>query len=180
MNYEYDLWGWYVGMATSPGERTTTLPPDNMQTHDATGRPRSNFTGLAWIELPYEMPPAPQPEPSVPEIVITGIQCNQGGFVHAADFTDATVPVGATLAFTAELRVGDQVLPANDSFRLPIRSRDGRERVVLASMVQGLITFSLLFDASRVWEVTEAVVNADLPPERHMRFRGIKVFAVET
>jgi hypothetical protein len=116
----------------------------------------------------------------VPEIVITDIQCDRGGFVHAADFTDATVPVGATLAFTAELRVGAQVLPTDDSFRLPIRSRDGRERVVLASMVQGLITFSLLFDASRVWEVTEAVVNADLPPERHMRFRGIKVFAVET
>src|SRR5260221_8885270 len=33
--------------------RSTTLPPDNMQTHEIAGRPRSNFTGLAWVELPY-------------------------------------------------------------------------------------------------------------------------------
>lgn len=31
---------------------------------------------------------------------------------------------------------------------------------------------------SHAWE-TEAMINADLPPERHMRFKGIKVFAVE-
>ena len=179
MNYEYDLWGWYVGMATSPSERTTTLPPDNMQTHDAPDRPRSNFTGLAWVELPYEAPPEPVPEPAMPEIVITGIAADREGFVHTPDFTDATVPVGATLAFSAELRAGDQVLALDDSFRLPIRSRDGRERVVVASMAKGFIRFSVHFEDSRVWEVTEAMINADLPPERHMRFKGIKVFAVE-
>ena len=179
MNYEFDLRGWYAGMTTTPGARTTTLPPDNMQTHETPGRPRSNFTGLAWVELPYEAPPEPVPEPALPEIVITGIAADRAGFVHAPDFTDATVAVGTTLAFSAELRAGDQVLALDDSFRLPIRSRDGRERVVLASMVQGVLRFSVHFEDSRVWEVNEAVVNADLPPGRHMRFKGIKVFAVE-
>ncbi|MCP4519037.1 MAG: hypothetical protein GY824_27890, partial [Delftia sp.] len=126
MNYEFNLWGWYAGMSTMPGSRTTTLPPDNMQTHEIAGRPRSNFTGLAWVELPYEAPPEPVSEPALPEIVITGIAADREGFVHTPDFTDATVPVGATLAFSAELRAGDQVLTLDDSFRLPIRSRDGR------------------------------------------------------
>ncbi|PIF39770.1 hypothetical protein CLV01_1382 [Delftia sp. 60] len=179
MNYEFNLWGWYAGMSTTPGARTTTLPPDNMQTHETAGRPRSNFTGLAWVELPYEAPPEPVPEFALPEIVITGIAADREGFVHTPDFTDATVPVGATLAFAAELRAGDQVLTLDDSFRLPIRSRDGRERVVLASMAKGFIRFSVHFEDSRVWEVTQAMVNSDLPPERHMRFKGIKVFAVE-
>ncbi|MCO5335384.1 hypothetical protein [Delftia tsuruhatensis] len=179
MNYEFNLWGWYAGMSTTPGARTTTLPPDNMQTHETAGRPRSNFTGLAWVELPYEAPPEPVPEPAMPEIVITGIAADKEDFVHTPDFTDATVPVGATLALSAELRAGAQVLAKDDSFRLPIRSRDGRERVVLASMVQGVLRFSVHFEDSRVWEVTEAAINADLPPGRRMRFKGIKVFAVE-
>lgn len=33
-------------------------------------------------------------------------------------------------------------------------------------------------EGRHAWE-TEAMINADLPPERHMRFKGIKVFAVE-
>ena len=65
------------------------------------------------------------------------------------------------------------------SFRVPIRSRDGRERVVIATVNQGVIAFSISFEDSRIWELTEAMINADLPPERHMRFKGIKVFAVE-
>lgn len=119
------------------------------------------------------------PEAARPEVVITAIESQAAGLSHSADFSDATVPVGATVLFTAELRMGTTLLALDDSFRMPIRSRDGRERVVLANMAQGLITFSLLFDASRVWEVTEGVINADLPPERHMRFKGIRVFAVE-
>lgn len=114
-----------------------------------------------------------------PEVVITAIESQAAGLSHSADFSDVTVPVGTTVLFTAELRMGPTLLALDDSFRMPIRSRDGRERVVLANMAQGLITFSLLFDASRVWEVTESVINADLPPERHMRFKGIRVFAVE-
>jgi hypothetical protein len=47
-------------------------------------------------------------------------------------------------------------------------------------MVQGVITFSVQFDDSRVWEVTEAVINGDLPPEARMRFQGVKVYVVES
>lgn len=179
MNYEFDLWGWFMGESAEPGPRTTPVAPENLSTSDTDGDLRANWTGLSWVELPY-MPAEIAPAAVAPEIVITGIAADRPGFTHTPEFSDATVPVGTTLNFTAELRAGGNVLPLDDTFRMPIRSRDGRERVLLAGMAQGIITFSVLFDDSRVWEVTEAVVNADLPPERHMRFRGIKVFAVET
>lgn len=178
MNFEFDLGGWFCGTADDAHSRTTLIAPDDMSTAVESGAMRSNWTGTGWVMLPY----APLPvitEVQPPEIVITDIQSDVGSFVHAQDFTDATVPVGGTLRFTAELRQAGQVLPVDDTFRLPIRSRDGRERVVLASMAQGIIRFSVHFEDSRVWEVTEAMVNSDLPPERHMRFKGIKIFAVE-
>lgn len=178
MNYEFDLFGWYTGMSVEPSLRTTTEPPQNMQTHAIEGLPRSNWTGMAWLELPFSAHALP-PEPLVPEIVITAMVGDKEGVTHTEDFTDATVPVGTTLNFTAELRAGGELQLLDDVFRMPIRSRDGRERVLLAPMTQGVISFSVHFDVSRVWEVTEALVNADLPRERHMRFAGIKVFAVE-
>lgn len=179
MNYEFDLWGWYAGMSQAPGERTTTVPPDNQSTSEEAGQPRSNFTGLAWVQLPYTPTEPVPPVPEQPRIVITAIESDKPGMRHSGDFSDVTVAVGSTLRFTAELRLGGALLPLDDDFRMPIRSRDGRERVVLANMVQGVITFTVLFDDSRVWDVTEAVINADLPAERRMAFDGIKVFAVE-
>lgn len=120
------------------------------------------------------------PALNLPEIVITAVQSDTTGMVASADWTDITVPVGSTLAFTAELRGADaQVLPLDDAFRMPIRSRDGRERVLLANMVQGVISFAVRLDDSRVWDVSAEVINADLPPEARMAFAGVKVFAVE-
>jgi len=179
MNFEFDLWGWYVGQAAEPGLRTTQVAPMNTALTEVEGEPRANWTGVEWLELPY-VAPAPQAGLVRPEIVITEVQSDRPGMVASEDFADITVPVGSTLDFTAELRAGGQVLPLDDSFRMPIRSRDGRERVLLATMAQGVIAFSVLFDDSRVWDVTAAVINADLPPEAHMDFRGVKVFAVET
>lgn len=128
----------------------------------------------------HRWPDAPTQE-TRPEIAITGIvPSSPAGYTAKPDFTEVTVPVGVTLAFTAELRHSGQVIPIDDTFRMPIRSRDGRERVLVATMVQGVITFSVQFDDSRVWEVTEAVINGDLPPEARMRFQGVKVYVVES
>ena len=61
---------------------------------------------------------------------------------------------------TAELPAGAQVLAKEGGFRLPLRLCDGCERVVLASMAEGIIRFSVHFEDSRVWEVTETMVNS--------------------
>lgn len=115
-----------------------------------------------------------------PRLVVTGIASDvQNGFVASSDLTDITVPVGATVTFHTELYRQDSLLKRDESFRSLIRSRDGRERVLRMTLAQGAMTFSIRFEDSRIWELTEAMINADLPSERRMRFKGIKMFVVE-
>ena len=72
-----------------------------------------------------------------------------------------------------------QVLPLSDSFRMPMRSRDGRERVLLGHMTEGLLQIQVPLRESGVWSVTQDTVNEALPAEAHMRFAGMQVFAIE-
>jgi hypothetical protein len=119
-------------------------------------------------------------ENNAPEVHIVEIASDQNSeFEYSKELSEVFVSVGGRLFFRAELRKSGEILLVDDSFRFAFRSRDGRERVVAAQIKQGIITFSIHFEDSRVWELTEAMINADLPPERHMRFKGIKVFAVE-
>lgn len=122
---------------------------------------------------------APQQRPAV---VITHISADPA---HAAqtrvtdDLREVTLPVGATLTVAAELRAGDQIVPLTEDFRLPLVSTDGRQRLVLASMVEGRLAVSVEMRDSRLWRITEADVNAHLPPERQMGFAGLSIYAVE-
>lgn len=117
-----------------------------------------------------------------PELAITQISANPE---HAArtvvhGLSEVTCPTGAVLTFMAELRGPDgQVLPVSDSFRMPIRSRDGREKVLIADMVNGVITVLVPLRESGAWSVTEQTVNEALPAGRQMRFAGVQVYAVE-
>lgn len=64
MHYEFDLCGWFVGAVAAAGARTTEREPANKSTSEAVGALRSNWTGLAWRQVPYEAPPVieePQP-----------------------------------------------------------------------------------------------------------------------
>lgn len=68
MNFEFDLYGWYTGQSDEPGLRTTAVAPENTSTAETEGEPRANWTGVAWVELPYEVPPEPvDPEPQEDE-----------------------------------------------------------------------------------------------------------------
>ncbi|WP_462387300.1 hypothetical protein [Acidovorax sp. Q11] len=63
MNFEFDLWGWYIGQVEEPGLRTTPVAPANTSLTEVEGEPRANWTGVEWVELPYLAPPAPvEPE----------------------------------------------------------------------------------------------------------------------
>lgn len=68
MNYEFDTWGWYAGESAEAGPRTTTVAPENLSTADTVGALRANWTGHAWVELPYEAPPETPPTPEDPRI----------------------------------------------------------------------------------------------------------------
>ncbi len=130
-------------------------------------------------------PPAPvvaAPQ-QLPELVVTAIEPDTG---HAAatqvrSLSDVTCPVGAVLHMRAELRgASGDLLPLSDSFRMPIRSRDGRERVLLAVMADGVMQLDVPLRESGAWSATQAFINEGLPPEQQMRFAGVTVYAYET
>ena len=118
--------------------------------------------------------------PIKPVIVITEIRDNDS-IVTNSNYLSLNTFVGHRLEFTAELRhpTSGSVLPINDHFRMPIRSRDGREEIVLAQCTQGIIRFGIDFSDSRVWAVTEDIVNSDLPQEAQMGFAGITIYVLK-
>ena len=68
--------------------------------------------------------------PPRPRIVITALSAespHDEQIMVAADYREATLPVGATLVVDAELHAGGAMLPLTDSFRMPLVSTDGRE-----------------------------------------------------
>ena len=124
-------------------------------------------------------PEAPA-EQIVPKIVITDIT-DLTGRLPQNEFSVVNTTVGKRLSFRAELRhpTLGVIIPVTDAFRMPIRSRDGREEVVLATCEAGIISFSIEFTESRVWSVTRDIINMDLPVESHMDFDGITVFVMK-
>ena len=60
--YYFDLYGWYT--STPIAGRSTDIAPDNLIETTTPGEMRANFTGYAWMDLPYQAPaPAPPPVP---------------------------------------------------------------------------------------------------------------------
>ncbi|MCW5320553.1 hypothetical protein D5039_04955 [Verminephrobacter aporrectodeae subsp. tuberculatae] len=117
-----------------------------------------------------------------PRIVVATITADaaHAGQLVLEGLHDATCPAGTTLRVVAKLQLDDQVLPMDGVFRVPFRARDGRERVLLGSMVQGVINFNVLLPDSGVWMVTEAAINEALPPEQQMQFAGLTIYTVDT
>ncbi|MBX3588808.1 MAG: hypothetical protein KF796_19420 [Ramlibacter sp.] len=128
---------------------------------------------------PPAPPPAPAPEPDHrPRLVVTEItSSNPGATTVQPDLAVVRCPVGTTLTINAQLRAAnDSVIPITSTFLMPVRSRDGRERVLPAPMVAGLATVVAPFAESGVWRVTEQEINSDLPALMQMQFAGIQIF----
>ena len=87
--------------------------------------------------------------------------------------------VGATISITARIDVAGQLYPANESFDMPLTSEDGRVRPVRVMFENGRAVFAVAMADARIWNVTEAMINSSLPPEKHMRFAGLRVVAAE-
>ncbi|SMC24241.1 hypothetical protein SAMN02745857_01784 [Andreprevotia lacus DSM 23236] len=118
----------------------------------------------------------------LPELVIVAIEpdADHAAAVLLNGLHDVTCPAGTVLTFRAELRGPAGVLiPVSDVFRMPLRARDGRERMVLAVMEEGAMTVNVPLRESGAWAVDEATINESLPLEKRMRFAGVQVFVVE-
>lgn len=116
-------------------------------------------------------------------LVITHIASDAATMAQTAvqpDLREVTCPVGAVLSINAELRSPDGLrVPLDSTFRLPIRARDGREKLLLAVMQDGQATISAPMRESGVWGVTADLINSSLPPETQMSFDGVEVFVFD-
>jgi hypothetical protein len=147
----------------------------------------ARFVATGWIvtdQPPPEMAAVPEPAPESPRarLVITSVEADAG---HADQslidgIHEATCPAGTTLTVYAELIGPDgEALPMSEAFRMPLRSRDGREKVLLATMETGQVTIHAPLRESGVWSVSEEAVNEGLPEAYRMDFDGFAVFVVE-
>ena len=120
--------------------------------------------------------------PPVLAIVVKAVSADEA---HASQLsvnpakTEVTCVAGTRLSVQAELQLDGAPVPLAGSFRMPLRASDGRERFLLATMNQGLISLQATMADSGRWVVTEAGVNEALPPEQRMRFAGITIYVVE-
>ena len=123
------------------------------------------------------------PDPAQrPTIVITAISAaapHNADTMVAPDLSEVTLPVGATLQVTAELQFDGRRVRRNDVFRMPLVSIDNRHRVLLAKLADGVLEVRAQMTESRIWRITEADINAALPPGEQMAFAGLTVYAVE-
>lgn len=166
--YYFDEFGWLS--ATPINRRSTEIAPPNDTPGDGYGW---NFTGLEWVAA--RLQPAAQPV-----IVITSIASSKPGQSLIDGTSVATVPEGTTLTVAAELRLGvdGPVLPLSDTFRMPLHASDGRERVILATMADGVLSVAVPLRESGVWSITQEGINRAMPPEHQMQFAGLQIFVV--
>lgn len=136
--------------------------------------------------------PSPTTEPTpatttMPTLVIEHIEADTENAdktairVDADGVTDVTCPVGTVLTVTGVLRdAGGAIVPLSDDFRMPFRSRDGREKILRADVVAGSATINVPLRESGAWSVTATTINESLPAALQMVFAGIRIFVVET
>lgn len=182
--YEMDTWGVFV-RAAEVDERDSITFPFVLQAPPALqpGQYARQVAGQ-WQVIEAHPRDAVEPVPPAqrPRVVVTAVTADapvRGLTISETGLSEVTLPVGARIHITAEMRLGDQLLVQDGDFRMPLVSRDGRQRVVLAAMAGGIITISALLDDSRVWHVTDDMINVDLPEEEKLDFGGFRIFVVE-
>lgn len=163
------------------GEGHYSLPLDPLPAHavpiaDDETRMGQRWTGKKWVTL------APQADQR-PLIVVENIKPNaehNAVTIVADNMEEVRTLVGAVLTLTVRIEVGGVLYPANEAFDMPISSVDGRVYPKRVLFENGRATFDIALTEPRIWQVSEAMVNSGLPPERHMRFAGLRVVAAET
>lgn len=146
--------------------------------------PKGAGIGWGWDGKKFTAPAAPTtPAPAHrPAVVLESIAADSyynANTIVADTLAEVRTVVGAVLTISARMEVGGQLYPANESFDMPITSVDGRVYPKRVLFEAGRATFTITMTEPRIWNVTEEMINSSLPPEKHMRFAGLRVVAAE-
>lgn len=181
--YRFDSLYFYCGEAdsTTPPERTTPVAPPEQPWPDhhipkyIPSEYRWEFVDMSPPVVPVEQPPV-FPTVRLTSATLTPNDDN----VLTEFFKELTVRVGTVVAYEAEIvDPAGNIIPVTDSFRLPLVSSDGRERITLASFVDGKATIPITFKESGVWSLTQEEINKRLPANIRFNFDGMTVYAYE-
>lgn len=153
----------------------TPLPGNAILLRDEESRLGQKWTGSKWAPVVVQADQRPS-------IVVENITADAGSNVHtiiADNFAEVRTVVGAVLTITVRMEVGGQLYPANEAFDMPITSVDGRVYPKRVLFEAGRATFTITMTEPRIWNVTAEMINSSLPPEKNMRFAGLRVVAAE-
>jgi hypothetical protein len=128
----------------------------------------------------FTSPPPPAPEPPRPRLVITSLAANAPEYKTtdvADDFSQITIPMGASVVASFQVQIAGQAIPIDmPLLRMPITATDGRTAYAIVTIAQGKGVATWTPEQSGRWQITEANINSELPPESQMEFSGIDVF----
>jgi hypothetical protein len=116
-------------------------------------------------------------------IKVDDVTCdtNHPLFMWNKDIGKIRVPVAVPFSAHILIRdLGDTVtLPIDDVFAMPItgENRPTSLRAVVAN--QGVITLTISFGESGIYEINEQTINRELPPGGQFKFTNIKIYVVD-
>lgn len=151
------------------------LPANAILLKQGEARMGQKWTGSKWVPVVVQ---ADQRPAIVVENITADAESN-GHTIVADKFAEVRTVVGAVLAITVRMEVGGQLYPASEAFDMPITSVDGRVYPKRVLFEAGRATFTITMTEPRIWIVTAEMINSGLPPEKHMRFAGLRVVAAE-
>jgi hypothetical protein len=148
--------------------------PSNSTTMDPGILSNPIWAGDSWIDVPF-----PEPIPVAPKPVLT-ITSVSGALYYDTVKAEITIHAGTQLIVSSELSLdGTLMATFSDNFRMPVQAIDGREKIILSTITNGIGTTQWTPKDSGTWLVTEALINRDLPSESHIGFSGLKIFVLE-
>lgn len=133
--------------------------------------------GWTWDGLDFHPPATPTPKPNLVITSLDVMNAPQGKATQIVGVSEATIPRGATISADVEIQANSQLIPVDLPFcRMPIKSTDGRITYAIVEIAGGRGTVVWTPELTGRWQITEILINSELPPEAHMSFDGVDIF----
>ncbi|WP_022850645.1 hypothetical protein [Limisalsivibrio acetivorans] len=116
----------------------------------------------------------PQPRPA---LVVTSVSSDDSS--AQVEEGEITILQGHSVTAGVEIQLsGALYTNFSGTFRMPVRTKDGREMFALVSISAGTGQVTIPFDSSGHYEITEAGINERLPASQQLSFEGFSVYVV--
>lgn len=114
------------------------------------------------------------------QLKLTSLTCAAPGAIVDQAVPEATLPKNTMVTARGEVQMNGAVVTTfTGKFRLPIVASDGRERIILATITNGIMEASWTPSESGKWRITEAAINSALPPDRKMGWKELTVYVLD-